>query len=139
MSLKIIRNDITKMAADAIVNTANEESTMIMDIETILSGFEPVLEYLGKHTAYIRQIYTTTKGLQLKDFEEDDLDDDDEYDYDYEEEIDDALDSIGYTRDDLEFMDEDERAEILEEDRSCDACSISYGTSSAAFNVPPHQ
>ena len=31
------------------------------------------------------------------------------------DEIDDALDSIGYTRDDLEFMDEDERAEILEE------------------------
>ncbi len=39
-------------------------------------------------------------------------DDDDEEEMD---EIDEALDSIGYTREDLEFMDEDERAEILED------------------------
>ena len=51
------------------------------------------------------------QGFELEFLEEDDSDDDDDYD----DEIDDALDSIGYTRDDLEFMDEDERAEILEE------------------------
>jgi hypothetical protein len=32
-----------------------------------------------------------------------------------QDEIDEALDSIGYTREDLEFMDEDERAEVLED------------------------
>ena len=31
------------------------------------------------------------------------------------DEVDEALDSIGYTREDLEYMDEDERAEALEE------------------------
>ena len=51
------------------------------------------------------------QGFELEFLEEDDSDDDDDYD----DEIDDALDSIGYTRDDLEFMDDDERAEILEE------------------------
>ena len=51
------------------------------------------------------------QGFELEFLEEDDSDDDDDYD----DEIDDALDSIGYIRDDLEFMDDDERAEILEE------------------------
>ena len=51
------------------------------------------------------------QGFELEFLKEDDSDDDGDYD----DEIDDALDSIGYTRDDLEFMDDDERAEILEE------------------------
>ncbi len=53
------------------------------------------------------------QGMQLEFLEHDgsfDDDTDDEMD-----EVDDALDSIGYSREDLEFMDDDERAEILEE------------------------
>ena len=42
-----------------------DEITMLMDIETTLSGFEPVLEYLGKHTAFVRQIFTTTKPCHI--------------------------------------------------------------------------
>ena len=43
----------------------DEEATMIMDIETTLAGFDAVLEYLGKHTAFIRQIYTTTMPCHI--------------------------------------------------------------------------
>ncbi len=42
-----------------------DEFTMLMDIETTLVGFDPVLEYLGKHTAYVRQIFTTTKPCHI--------------------------------------------------------------------------
>ena len=43
----------------------DEEATMIMDIETTLAGFDPTLEYLGKHTAFIRQIYIATKPCYI--------------------------------------------------------------------------
>ena len=48
--------------------------------------------------------------------EEDDFDDDDDWDSDDEmDELDEALEYIGYTREDLEYMDDEERAEVLEE------------------------
>ena len=43
----------------------DEEVVMIMDIETTLAGFDYVLEYLGKHTAFVRQIFTTTKPCHI--------------------------------------------------------------------------
>ena len=42
-----------------------DEVVMIMDIETTLAGFDYVLEYLGKHTAFVRQIFTTTKPCHI--------------------------------------------------------------------------
>ena len=56
------------------------------------------------------------QGMQLEFLEHDGSFDDDTDDFDDAmDEVDDALDSIGYTREDLEFMDENERAEVLEE------------------------
>ena len=56
------------------------------------------------------------QGFQLDFLDKDSsFDDDDDDDFDEMDEVEEALDSIGYTRDDLEYMDEEERAEILED------------------------
>ena len=39
----------------------DDEVTVFIDIETEDGSMDKVLDYLGKHTAYIRQIFTTTK------------------------------------------------------------------------------
>lgn len=55
------------------------------------------------------------QGFQLDFLDKDGSFDDDDDDLDEMDEVEEALDSIGYTRDDLEFMDDEERAEILDD------------------------
>ncbi len=71
MSRVAAKKRVKKLEESGIIRGYNttiyrdDEATMIMDIETNLAGFEPVLEYLGRHTAFIRQIYTTTKPCHI--------------------------------------------------------------------------
>jgi len=55
MSLKIVRNDITKMNTEAIVNTANEEPIYSTGCDTavyLAAGKDELLEYRQKHIGY---------------------------------------------------------------------------------------
>ncbi len=71
MSRVAAKKRVKKLEDDGVIRGYNttvyrdDEVTMIMDIETTLEGFDPVLEYLGKHTAFVRQIFTTTKPCHI--------------------------------------------------------------------------
>ncbi len=43
----------------------NEERTLLLDIITVPGKFEQVLDYVSTRTAYIRQIYSTTKDNHI--------------------------------------------------------------------------
>lgn len=58
MSLRIVRNDITKMNTEAIVNTANEEPIYGTGCDCAIyeaAGCEELLDYRRKHIGYIEQ------------------------------------------------------------------------------------
>lgn len=54
MPLKILRNDITKMSADAIVNTANAHATVGSGCDHAIyhvAGYDELLKYRTKRLA----------------------------------------------------------------------------------------
>ncbi|SDJ71485.1 O-acetyl-ADP-ribose deacetylase (regulator of RNase III), contains Macro domain [Lachnospiraceae bacterium G41] len=58
MSLKIIRNDITKMNTEAIVNTANEKPTVGSGCDTAVynaAGFDELLNYRKEKIGFVKE------------------------------------------------------------------------------------
>ena len=56
MALKIVRNDITKMNTEAIVNTANENPVVGPGVDTavyIAAGFDELLKYRKEHIGHV--------------------------------------------------------------------------------------
>ena len=58
MSLKIIRNDITKMNTEAIVNTANEKPTVGSGCDTAIfnaAGYDELLNYRKEKIGFVKE------------------------------------------------------------------------------------
>ena len=58
MALKIVRNDITKMNTEAIVNTANEKPVVGPGVDTAVykaAGYDELLKYRQERIGYVAE------------------------------------------------------------------------------------
>lgn len=58
MPFKIIRNDITKMNTEAIVNTANDHAAVGTGCDSAVyeaAGYQELLEYRKKHIGFVEE------------------------------------------------------------------------------------
>ena len=71
MSRVAAKKRVHRLEQDGIIRGYNtciyreDEITLFLDIETTPDGFEEVLDYVATRTAYIRQIFRTTKENHL--------------------------------------------------------------------------
>ncbi len=71
MSRVAAKKRVAKLESEGIIRGYNttiyreDEITMIIDITTLPDRFEEVLEYVSTRTAFIRQIFTTTKANHI--------------------------------------------------------------------------
>lgn len=70
MPFKIVRNDITKMNTEAIVNTANDHATVGTGCDSAVyeaAGYQELLEYRKKHIGFVEEGGAfVTPGFQLQ-------------------------------------------------------------------------
>ena len=70
MPFKIVRNDITKMNTEAIVNTANDHATVGTGCDSAVyeaAGYQELLEYRKKHIGFVEEgDVFITPGFQLQ-------------------------------------------------------------------------
>ena len=70
MPFKIIRNDITKMNTEAIVNTANDHAAVGTGCDSAVyeaAGYQELLEYRKKHIGFVEEGGAfITPGFQLQ-------------------------------------------------------------------------